>query len=137
MSSKSSLTFFGFGMSCNPLQSSLNLWRNWWRHRQMGALWLESVFVGDVLKGNRSAVWGGVLERTLSFFGWFWTISIFQHTLFLSRNTVFGFVTTSKILIIITDYTFGNFYLHWYEPSKFTSCDCLRMAMGWPGWGWR
>ena len=65
----------------------------------MCTLRLEPVLVGDVLDGNGGSVRGSVAEGTLSLFGGFGTIGIFQHTLFLSGNAVFGFVTATQRLI--------------------------------------
>lgn len=51
------------------LQGSEDGLGNWGRRGQVGALWLESVLVGDVLQGDGRAVGGGVLEVALCLHG--------------------------------------------------------------------
>jgi hypothetical protein len=80
-----------------PLQRPENGLRDRWRHREMSSLGLEPVLVSHVLDRNRGAVWGGVLEGALRFLCRFGAVGVLQRALFLSGNTVFGFVTARDI----------------------------------------
>lgn len=59
----------------------------------MGALWLETVLVSDVLDGVENTIWAGVLVWAMDDISLSLAANVLQFAFLIGRDTVAGFVT--------------------------------------------
>lgn len=138
-----SWAFFGFRMGGDPLESPQDC--SWYRRRywKVSTLWLETVFVGHVLHGNRGAIRCCVLIWALSLHRWFLLArDVLQCSLLLSCDAVFSLEAEQKFRkkhsLFQTRFkltSIGTHHLDWYQKLASEWPPVCRIVAGWVGGG--